>query len=88
MDAKQDVCLFSRKSMELSGIEEVASFTESEITLSSVLGMIAIDGSNLKIESFSTENGELKIVGDIDGFYYFGKKDHTEKRGLFAKLFR
>lgn len=88
MDAKQDVCLYSRKMMELCGIDEVLSFTDSEITLSSVLGMIAIEGNNLKIENFSTENGSLKIVGEIDSFYYFGKKDGSEKHGLFAKLFR
>lgn len=88
MDTHQDVCLFSRKRIELSGIEEVGSLTEEQITLSSVLGMIAIDGKNLKIESFSTENGELKINGDIDGFYYYGKKDSNERRGVFSKLFK
>jgi len=88
MDSQQDVCLYSRKRMELCGIEEVESFTEEQITLSSVLGMIAIDGKNLKIESFSTENGELKIIGDIDSFYYYTKKDHNEKRGIMSKLFK
>ena len=47
MDAVQDVCLFSRKKMELTGIEEVESFTDSLITAASVLGMIAIEGRNL-----------------------------------------
>lgn len=88
MDEKQDICLFSRKRMELCGINEVGSLTEEQITLSSALGMIAIDGKNLKIESFSTERGELIINGDIDGVYYFGKKDSEEKRGFFRKLTR
>ncbi len=51
----QDVCLFSRKRMELSGIDEVESFTEEQITLSSSMGMIAVEGSGMKIESFSVE---------------------------------
>ncbi len=84
----QDVCLFSRKRMELTGIEEVESFTDEQITVVSTLGMIAVEGRNLKIESFNTEHGSLKINGDFDSFYYYGKQDKDEKRGILAKLFR
>ena len=88
MDGKQDICLFSRKRMELSGINEVGSLTDEQITFSSSLGMIAVEGKNLKIESFSTERGDLIINGDFDGVYYYGKKDAEEKRGLLSKLLR
>lgn len=88
MDRAQDVCLFSRSRMEMTGIEEVESLTEEQITLSSVMGMIAIEGRGMKIESFSTEKGELKITGEFDGFYYYGKKDKNEKRGVMARLFK
>lgn len=88
MAETQDVCLFSRKRMELTGIEEVESFTEEQIVLSSVLGMIAIEGKGLKIESFSMEMGELKLNGEIDSFYYYDKKSSGEKTGVFAKLFK
>lgn len=88
MDRAQDVCLFSRSRMELTGIEEVESLTEEQITLSSVLGMIAIEGRGMKIESFSTEKGELKVTGEFDSFYYYGKKDKGEKKGVMARLFK
>ena len=84
----QDVCLFSRRYMELTGIEEVGSFTDEQITLVSSLGMIAIEGKNLKIESFQTESGLLKINGEVDSFCYYGRQENEEKRGIFAKLFR
>ncbi len=85
MDGAQDICVFSRKRMELSGIEEVESFTEEAITVSSTLGMISIEGRALKIESFSVEKGELKINGEFDSVYYLGKKSE-EKRGFFSRL--
>ena len=88
MDEKQNVCLFSRSRMELSGIREVESFTETAITLDSVLGMIAIEGKNLKIESFSAEKGELYINGEFDGMYYYGKQNKDEKNGFLSKLFK
>ena len=87
MDREQNVCLFSRNRMEISGVEEVESLTEEQVVLVSDLGMIAIDGRGLKMESFSTERGEVKLVGEIDGFYYYGKRDKKEKRGAFGKLF-
>jgi len=86
MDAVQDVCLFSRKKMELTGIEEVESFTDSLITAASVLGMIAIEGRNLKIENFSTGDGNLRITGDFDSISYYAKREKQEKRGLFSRL--
>ena len=88
MDGKQDVCLFSRKRMTLTGIEEVESFSETEITLSSVLGKIAVEGNGLKIERFSTEQGELVINGNFDSFCYWGAENGGEKRGILGRLFR
>lgn len=74
--------------MELSGVEEVESFTDEQIIAASTLGMIAVEGRGLKIESFSTERGELKINGEVDSFYYYNKKKSDEKHGVIAKLFR
>ena len=88
MDGSQDVCLFSRRRMVLSGIEEVGSFTEEQIILSSILGMIAVEGRGLKIENFSMDKKELSISGEIDSFYYYEKKKTGEKKGLLSKLMK
>lgn len=87
MDREQNVCLFSRNRMEISGVDEVESLTEEQVILSSDLGMIAIEGHGLKMESFSTERGEVKLVGEIDGLYYYGKREKSERRGVLGKLF-
>ena len=79
MDGAQDVCLFSRKKMELTGIEEVESFTDELITVASTLGMIAIDGHNLKIETFSTDEGNLRITGEFDSISYYAKREKQTK---------
>ncbi len=85
-DPPQDVCLFSRRRMELTGIVSVESFSDREIILTSTLGRVALDGENLKIESFSTERGELIVNGRIDAFAYYGSDDGKEKRGFFGRL--
>ena len=83
----QDVCLFSRKRMELTGIVEVESFSDQEIILTSSLGRVALDGEGLKIERLSTERGELIVNGKIDAFSYFGPEDGREKHGFLGRLF-
>ena len=87
MENAQNVCLFSRGRMELTGIEQVESLTEEGINVSSSLGMIAIEGRKMKIESFSVERGELNITGEFDGFYYYGKKSKDEKKSVLSRLF-
>ena len=84
----QDVCLFSRARMELTGIEEVESFSETEIVLVSSLGRIAVNGSGLKIGRFSAERGTLSLTGRVDGISYWEERETEGRRGIFAKLFR
>jgi len=84
----QDVRLYSRKKMELSGVEEVESFTDTEILLQTALGRVVIEGSGLKIDSFSTEDGALVLHGEIDGFSYEDPAADGERRGFFGRLFR
>jgi len=85
--ANQDIRIFSRKRMELTGIEEVESFTENSIFMRSALGSLSVEGENLKIESFSTDKGELIIEGKLDGVYYYGN-DAGEKKGFFSRFMR
>ena len=84
----QDVCLFSRARMELTGIEEVESFSETEILLLSSLGRIAVEGGELKIGTFSAEKGTLELTGRVDSFAYYGERETEGKKGLFGRLFR
>ena len=88
MEGTQDVCLFSRRRMELTGIEEVGTFTDDQVILSSCMGMIAIEGKGLKIENFSMETSHLIITGEIDSIYYYEKKKTGEKNGLLSRLMK
>lgn len=82
---EQNICIFSRKRMEFTGIEEVENFTDNSIVMSSKLGSISVEGENLKIESFSMEKGELIVHGQLDGVYYC-EEIHSEKRKFLSFL--
>ena len=72
------VVIENRQYAELTGILDVESYQESGIVLNSSQGEIAIDGVELKIESFSVETGKIRITGHIGGIYY---NEHEKPRG-------
>lgn len=77
----------NRKLLSLSGVRDVDSFDEREISVSSVMGEIIITGEGLKINSLSTETGSLEIEGErINSLNYYG--DKKESVGFFKKLFK
>lgn len=82
--ADQNVSLFARKRIELTGITDVTSFTESSVEAEYSGGMIAVEGEELKIEEFSSESGRLTVCGTVNGFFYFGRA-RKNKRGFFGK---
>ncbi len=76
------IILDNRSRMELDGILDVESFTDLSIIANSTLGNIAIDGTDLKVDSFSSQTGKLVIKGTVDSFCYFGSR--KGKKRLFG----
>ena len=75
----------NRERIMLNGVLNVSSFGEDYLSLNTSLGEVIIEGKDLKIESLTKENGEILIIGKIDGIIY---KEHREEKGFFGKLFK
>lgn len=79
---KHSVVLEQRKSLSISGIESVASFSEVKIVLVLLGGeRMNVIGSDLKITGFSKINGTFTAEGDVMGISYGGKS-------LAARIFK
>lgn len=76
--------VYNRKRLELSGISDVVSFSDSSVEADYSEGLVVVEGEDMKIEDFSGESGKLVIVGTINGFYYFGKTK-KEPKSLFGR---
>ena len=72
-----------QKSITVTGIESVASFSESQIALSLAGSNVKlyVTGSGLKITGFSKTSGTFPATGSVSGVRYGGKS-------LKAKLFK
>ncbi len=83
-NAHQEIILHDRAKLTVTCVEEVQSFDENCIILKSGFGMIAVDGSELKITNLSVDSGELLVEGKIGGVVFFESAMRKKKRGLFS----
>ena len=80
------VLLLDRNRLEITGVEEVESFDEGTIIMSTNRGELVVRGQGLHIGTLSLEGGALKVDGTVESLSY---EDTPEDRGgLWSRLFR
>jgi len=80
------VILEEREQLVISGVEEVESFDENTILLTTARGPLEIQGEGLHIEKLSLDGGDLKVDGDIDSVSY--EEESGGRGGFFSRLLR
>ena len=75
------VTLCDRKSVSLTGVEDVISFDESAVVLSTNHGTLAIEGEGLHILQMNVDSKEFGIHGKICSLCYVERR--ARGRGLF-----
>lgn len=78
------VVLENREQLMISGVEEVESFDESSIMLSTAHGGLEVQGEGLHIEKLSLDGGDLKVEGLINALIY--EPQGRERGSLLSRL--
>ena len=84
-EKEHKVTLISRGYLDVTGVAEVESFTDTSVVAASSLGTLSVEGEEIRIDSFSSETGKLVVRGRIDGFFYYGDQDGRKKRPRLFK---
>lgn len=84
---RHTLSLDNRERVSLSGVNDVASFHEQEVLLSTDIGDLAISGEGLHISKLNLEDGQLVLEGLIHAMEYLPDEAQS-KGGFFAKMFR
>ena len=66
------------------GVSDVISFDEGGVVLTTLCGIMAIEGENLHVTVLNISDGIVEISGKISGLYYFEDKPKG-KKGIFLK---
>lgn len=83
--AHHQVVLEDREQLTISGVEEVESFDENSIILSTALGGLEVQGEGLHIEKLSLDRGDLKVEGTISALIYDENRGRS-RGGFLSRL--
>lgn len=78
--------LTDRRSLSVSGVQDVDSFDETVIVVYTEQGELTIRGTGLHINRLNIETGDLVVEGHVESLVY--TEVHTRNGGFFGKLFR
>ena len=79
------VILEEREQLVISGVEEVESFDENTIVLTTAQGGLEIQGEGLHSEKLSLDGGDLKVEGRVNALLY--EAESRSRSGLLGRLF-
>lgn len=75
--------LEDRKTLSLTGIENIVSFDEGFVVLDTPDALVTVDGEGLQILKMDTGSGEVIVTGKINGLVYSDKKQSAKRLGGF-----
>lgn len=82
----QNIVIEDRNLVTITGVEQVDSFNENTIILSTTKGGLSIKGENLNMSKLNLDEGSVKISGLINSIVYI-TKEGTPKN-LIGKIFK
>ena len=71
--AEQNVYLYQRNRLEITGVIDVCEFTPNAVELTLEDGYLGVDGDCLKIDYFSADSKKVLICGTVNGIVYYNK---------------
>jgi sporulation protein YabP len=85
---KQDIKLFNRRMLEISGILNVNRFDSEQFLLETELGFLHVKGQNLHIKSLNLEQGYIHIEGIVNSLQYMDVASSNKSKSILGKLFK
>lgn len=83
--ANHSFTLDNRSRMSMSGVIDVACFSEDKIEIQTTMGKIIVHGRQLNVNTLNTDTGELKMTGEVKSIEYTRAK---RGGGLFSGLLK
>ena len=77
-----NVIMRDRENLSVGGVCEIVSFDESGVVLETVMGIMAVDGTALRVTRFDTDRREVDLSGKVNGIVYAEKQS---RRRLFGR---
>ncbi|HJJ12802.1 MAG TPA: sporulation protein YabP [Clostridiaceae bacterium] len=84
----QNIVLENRERLNVTGINDILSFDDQVVILSTDLGMLTVKGNELKINKLNIDESEVKIEGNISSMSYSQNSEESKGESFFSKIFK
>lgn len=81
-----NVIMENREKMSITGVSDVISFNTESIVIETEMGILTIEGNDLRISRLNLENSEMILEGEIANCEY--SDESVSKGGFFSRMFR
>lgn len=72
----------------ITGVADVISFNEEEVSLVTDFGTLEVFGEGLHMNKLNLEDGQVIVEGNVMGAEYTDAPSHGNGKGLLSKMFR
>ncbi len=79
--AKYGLQMMGRTELTVEGVHDVLRFEETDVLLDTELGLLEVDGAQLRILRLDPEQKQVALIGTVNGLFYVDTA--PRKRGLF-----
>ena len=76
--------LNERKSLTMTGVTEVLRFEDTAVVLRTSLGLLTVQGQDLKLKTLSLEGGQVAVDGQMFALVY----EEPREDSLWQRLWR
>ncbi len=84
--SNQKIVLEDRSNLVISGVEQVDSFNENTIILTTIKGGLSIKGEGLNVSKVNLDEGNVRITGIINSISYNNKEGAP--KNLMGRIFK
>ena len=87
MSSSSRLILEDRSKLSVTGVRDIDSFDENQITMLTDAGLMSIHGEGLKINKLSVDTGDVDIEGRVWAIEYSDDEEPVRRRGFLSKIF-
>ena len=81
------ISIDKRKEIEITGVVDVISYDEREISLKTSEGNVLIEGEGFNVKKLDVESGVMSVDGRVDSLVYETDRD-TKDVSIFKRIFK
>jgi sporulation protein YabP len=70
MAVPHSLTLHSRSRLSMTGVAEVAGFDENTVVLRTAMGLLTVQGQELRLKALTPEGGNVVIEGTVSALHY------------------